>query len=295
MCCFEIVFNFCKIESQPMHFFPNESDLNINSLPEYTKIFSYLSYLTSSPSSKFKFSYFLILAELKEYEFVQIIEPFLKSTSNSPLDRDMVCHLKFIEETVLEQSVWHSNSTVWSKLSALKLNENFINSFHSSNTNNTNNSINNLVPFPLYEDVQVSLNGNSSQTHSSQQSTNNNLLNAVSSPSNSNDIILNLTPNPLTSSSSNYSSPVKHPTITRVVCAANGSMLTTGSNRQVQVLSSNSQSAKSPGSNKPIRLNNLSSSLTVFFRKFYHLANSRVSFNFEFIRLNYFLFIFLFI
>ena len=265
-----------------MPFFPSESESNRNALPKYTKISSYLSFLTSSPSNKFQFSYFLNLAELKEYEFVHIIEPFLKSTTHSALDRDMVCHLSLIEEKILEQSVWLSNSTVWSKLSALKLNENFINSLHSSNSNNNSNnnnrslSINNLVPFPLYEDVQVGLNANSSTIVSSQQSVNNNLLNAaVSSPSN-NDLILNLTPNPLTLSSSNCSSPVKHPTITRVVCAANGSIVANSSNRQVHVLSSNSQSAKSPGSNKPNRLNNLSGSLMLFFRKFYHLANNRV-------------------
>ena len=238
---------------------------------ESIKLSQYLQLVTTYDlKEKFKFPHSLRLSQTKEYDFFQIIELFIKSTtmttnsqlleSTTPLiDRDIVKYLNTIEETILESLAWQLDSLIWSKLKLLKLNENYLNTFQS-NCNNMHL----LVPFPLYDDVFV--NSTLLQTPSSQQSTNS-ILNAA--VTNTSDMILNLTPNPQSSGNS-FQSPSKYPTITRVVCNDSKTNNQFVSTKQIQVLSLNKTVHKQQ------RLNNLNSSLSFFFRKFYNLANLRL-------------------
>ena len=198
----------------------------------------------SNNSNRYQFPWSLSQVNLKAYDFFRIIELFIKAatltsstagTNNHSLpsksillDREIIKYLSSLEELVLESLAWQQDSPMWSHLNVLKVDEAEMKAFSSIPCQSK-------YSFPLYEDVtsqsllstQPVLN---SQTRTL-NSANGSLIHnggSAGAPLNG-ELILNLTPNPVTSSVSSsiignsYSSPVKHPTITRVVCSTNGS------------------------------------------------------------------------
>ena len=198
----------------------------------------------SNNSSRYQFPWSLSQVNLKAYDFFRVIELFIKAatltssnvgtgTHGLPsksilLDREIIKYLSNLEERVLESLAWHDNSSLWSHLNALKVDEAEMKTFSSSPCQSK-------YSFPLYEDVTSQSLSSGCQTALSSQtrclnSANGSLIHnggSAGAPLNG-ELILNLTPNPVTSSVSSsiigntYSSPVKHPTITRVVCSTNG-------------------------------------------------------------------------
>jgi hypothetical protein len=182
----------------------------------------------------------------------------------------MVKYLNACEEKIVDYLAWQPDSPLWSQLDAVKL--------ASPQPNEPVVKTQLDMPFPLYDEVNtIPMPPSASATNGAQQTGLNNgsngLLGAVvsaSANSNSNsEIILNLTPNPQTTSANYASSPVKHPTITRVVGSSASANNETNSPTAARVLLHQAKS-------KINRLQSVSGSLTYFLRKFYSLANARM-------------------
>lgn len=230
------------------------------------------------------------MINLKSFDLFRVIELFIKlhttNTSNPTNDfktekrkvyinRDMVIYLNKIEETILESLVWRSDSPIWTHLSKLKLNSEYLEKVASPQDLEFSSHL--FLPFPLNEDVAFQSNPNpqyilnGAQTSLTPNTSSTGIHGTVVGIQSS-ELVLNITPNPVTSSSS-ISSPMKHPTITRVVCNnyLDGTNTLQNSNKQYQILSlSNSNS-------KP-RLINQTKYLNYLFRKFYSLSYFKMRF-----------------
>jgi hypothetical protein len=198
-----------------------------------------LSIYLSNNSTKFQFPWSLNLFQLNSFDFFKMIELFIKTTSltnqtlvNHPalginqefnsllLNKEMIQYLNSLELQLLESLIWKEDSSIWQNLMTLKIDQN-----HFKHSNINNSICQQKCPFPFYDDVNILPNQLNTTASGNQFSLGPNsvqLNNPNSSLThNSSEIILNLTPNPVASSASSYSSPVKHPTITRVVCSSN--------------------------------------------------------------------------
>ena len=258
----------------------NQNSNNENyQAPTNTKLINFLS----GSSDKFQYPWSINLVQLKPYDFCRTIETFIRTTSctssnpkqaNIPqtkelaqlpfiISRDMVKYLNACEEKIIEYLAWKPDSPLWSQLDAVKL--------ANPQPNEPIVKTQLDMPFPLYDEVNMSPTQPSASTQQTGVNNGSNgLLGAVvsGSASNNSEIILNLTPNPQTTSANFASSPVKHPTITRVVGSSASANETNSSTAAKVVL----HQAKS----KINRLQNVSGSLTYFLRKFYSLANGRM-------------------
>lgn len=290
ICCFELLLNFTNIKcsEQAMYNINKKTNNENHQTPTNTKLINFLS----GSSNKLQFPWSINLVQLKPYDFCRTIETFIRTTSctssnpkqtNLPqtkelaqlpfiISRDMVKYLNACEEKIIEYLAWKPDSPLWSQLDAVKL------ANPQPNESIVKTQLD--MPFPLYDEVNMSpTQPSTSTTNGAQQNGVNNgsngLLGAVVSGSannnnnnNNSEIILNLTPNPQTTSANFASSPVKHPTITRVVGSSANTNETNSSTAAKVVL----HQAKS----KINRLQNVSGSLTYFLRKFYSLANARM-------------------
>ncbi|CAF0724811.1 unnamed protein product [Brachionus calyciflorus] len=267
ICCFEILLNFSHVIKITISHDDNEQT-SVNKTSNIEKFIN----LIQLKSAHFEFPFSLNHIDLNLFDLLRIIEIFITNTSinqqqlqqppNSQklfLNKEMIKHLNMIEEKILEQFAWKSDSNIWNLIHKLKLaNPNI----HSEMT-----QLN--FPFPLYDEVGL-LNG--------QQITNLNSSGSILSAA------------VLTNCTNNENSQTK-PTITRVVCSTNSSTTTTVTNdnmilttktvsgnnstKQIQVLTLTPTSNKSSPF-KQGRLLNLNNYLIFFFRKFYNLANLRL-------------------
>jgi hypothetical protein len=224
------------------------------------------------------------------------------------LSREMAKHISRCEERILESLVWQNNSQIWSHLALVKLNK-FGNQEEQLPTSLAN------YCFPLYEDVVAStscyqysradssdskvcgptLTSTTVNTSSTQQVNSNTSSNNGTTTINGslNELIINLTPNPSASSASAnaYLSPIKHPTITKVVATSGPSSSSNEiASRNISqllaasIITNGNQLTTTPSPNKLLasalskqpRLSHISSSLRHLMRKFYLLANTRL-------------------
>ncbi len=264
-------------------------DSEFISFAKFISIFQRNKSLNQEDKSKWEFPCSMKLFELDPFDLFKFIETFVKNTTNSKasinsmnetktnmktltdsggnnqprdsfefilLDKHSVQHLNRIETYLLESLVWHESSSIWILLKNLKLNDSY-----EISEKSLNESITQLnMEFPLYEEVI------------------NNTFNASSASNANGEIILNLTPNPVTSSQSQsiFSSPIKQPTITRVVGAESKNVTTAQTNSSSQATKASLITVNKLSDRTSCRLINMSNSLCFFFRKFYNLANLRM-------------------
>ncbi len=145
------------------------------------------------------FPWILTAFSLHAYGLSKIIELFIRSDDS--LSRDVIKHLNSIEKQILESYAWKTDSPLWNVLreagNHVPVFDEVVWIFSSSD-----------IPRIHVFHVKICLSSSS-----------------LNQSANSSDLIINLTPNPVTlhaSSSSCTNSPVKHPAITRVVCASGG-------------------------------------------------------------------------
>jgi hypothetical protein len=257
-CCFDMLYTFCDIT------LPNK---------KIFKLHSFLFEDSKSVSLNFKFPWCINLLELRSFDFLRIIEMFIKTTTSNTttstlnkignefnlLNRDMIKYLNKCEEKIVESLAWQVDSTLWAHLKLLELNS----PGDSSNKSQTQLD----VAFPLFEDVIGSTPIVASNQHFPHPK-------IATLQTNS-----GLTLSPTTTSNTDSlqcSSPVKQtPTITRVVSGSDSPVKQSAS----QTTSSQVQLSQSSMPNKPAvprRLKNMSSFVAYFFRKFYNLANIRL-------------------
>lgn len=161
--------------------------------------------------------------EIEPFDLVCSIETFIRSvgsletsTSKSTtgpfcLEREMVQYLGSCEEKCLEYLVWKDKSSLWTRISELQLNNNYLLSLKSNEKTYSSNSVNSRLVFPVYEDLLFasSLNPNST-------------FNSIFEPNNQN---------------ANGINGLKHNQIvTRVVCSPNNTTDSLpGSSKRIQV------------------------------------------------------------
>jgi hypothetical protein len=168
--------------------------------------------------NNFSFPWCLHTTHTSPLDLFRVIELFVKATTSSSttsetaasfhLNQDMVKFVHNIEDQLLEDTVWREDSTLWTGLSRIKLNTNFTEKQQQLR----------LLPsskfaIPLNDELYHHL------------STNNNSMKSVTNRYANSSPLGNTTVHSANQSANDgqllVSSPVKQPTITRVVCSNN--------------------------------------------------------------------------
>jgi hypothetical protein len=239
-CCFEILFPFTLISNEKKQTYRFSSLFNNN-----------LQYPWSINTLK-----------LEPYDHLKVIELFVRSTTLIPtfspsvyqldatattltdlsLDKKMIKHLNKCEEMIVESLGWTSESPLWNDLIKVEINKKKEDSKKEREDDEPLNLLTNKnIPFPIYEDV--------CSFYEYQQSR------QVSAS------VYSLNPATPFKNQSAPSSPMKNPTITRVVSSSGPQLIA---------------SALSSSQQRHQRLLNVSTSLKLFLRKYYALANVRI-------------------
>lgn len=289
-CCFETVAKFCSIFWNPVS--------------EASRLHHVSARINFATDKSFDFPWIMRPLELKVFDFFRIIEMFVKTMTQAAapfsqqltdgsttlqLNRDMVKHLSSCEEKILESLAWHKDSSIWPALARVRLRQ----ASDLLLSAETQADFQRQIAFPFYQDVQLNqpVVATSMSQHSSKLLTSNG---PGAAPSPSSELVLNITPNPVSSPASVYSSPIKQPTpvITRVVCGGSshhhhhhqltahpkdsGSKITITSRNFPKPAAVDAASLATKPPKAASRLEDLTSPLSFFFRKFYILAHNRM-------------------